>query len=102
MIKLVTEGGASAREYVRLLKERNREAGRQVESAVAEILETVRRGGDEAVRAYAAQFDGAAPETLELPREKVEELAAQADPAFVASLKKAAANIRDFHARQKQ
>ena len=102
VIKLVTEGGASAREYVRLLKERNREAGRQVESAVAEILETVRRGGDEAVRAYAAQFDGAAPETLELPREKVEELAAQADPAFVASLKKAAANIRDFHARQKQ
>ena len=102
VIKLVTEGGASAREYVRLLKERNREAGRQVEAAVAEILETVRRGGDEAVRAYAAQFDGAAPETLELPREKVEELAAQADPAFVASLKKAAANIRDFHARQKQ
>ena len=102
MIKLVTEGGASAREYVRLLKERNREAGRQVETAVAEILETVRRGGDGAVRAYAAQFDGAAPETLELPREKVEELAAQADPAFVASLKKAAANIRDFHARQKQ
>ena len=102
MIKLVTEGGASAREYVRLLKERNREAGRQVEAAVAEILETVRRGGDGAVRAYAAQFDGAAPEMLELPREKVEELAAQADPAFVASLKKAAANIRDFHARQKQ
>lgn len=102
MIKIVTEGGASAREYVKLLKERNREAGRKVESAVAEILDTVRREGDSAVRMYADRFDGGAPENLELPREQVEELAKKADPLFVESLKKAAANIRDFHERQKQ
>ena len=48
MIKMVLEGGASAREYVKLLKERNREAGRKVENAVAEILENVRRDGDRA------------------------------------------------------
>ena len=96
------EGGASAREYVRLLKERNREAGRKVEDAVAEILENVRCGGDKAVRMYADKFDGGAPETLELPRSQVEALAEKADPLFVESLKKAAENIRDFHQRQKQ
>ena len=101
MIKMVQEGGASAREYVRLLKERNREAGRKVENAVSEILENVRRDGDRAVRMYADKFDGGAPETLELPREQVEALAEKADPLFVESLKKAAENIRDFHQRQK-
>ena len=99
---MVLEGGASAREYVKLLKERNREAGRKVENAVAEILENVRRDGDRAVRMYADKFDGGAPETLELPREQVEALAEKADPLFVESLKKAAENIRDFHQRQKQ
>lgn len=102
MIKMVLEGGASAREYVKLLKERNREAGRKVENAVAEILENVRRDGDRAVRMYADKFDGGAPETLELPREQVEALAEKADPLFVESLKKAAENIHDFHQRQKQ
>ena len=102
MIKIVTEGGASAREYVKLLKERNREAGLKVENAVAEILDTVRRDGDSAVRMYADRFDGGAPESLELPRDQVEALAEKADPLFVESLKKAAANIRDFHERQKQ
>ena len=102
MIKIVTEGGASAREYVKLLKERNREAGLKVENAVAEILDTVRRDGDSAVRMYAGRFDGGAPESLELPRDQVEALAEKADPLFVESLKKAAANIRDFHERQKQ
>ncbi|MEF2795023.1 MAG: histidinol dehydrogenase [Hydrogeniiclostridium sp.] len=99
---MVLEGGASAREYVKLLKERNREAGRKVENAVSEILENVRRDGDRAVRMYADKFDGGAPETLELPREQVEALAEKADPLFVESLKKAAENIRDFHQRQKQ
>lgn len=99
---MVLEGGASAREYVKLLKERNREAGRKVENAVAEILENVRRDGDRAVRMYADKFDDGAPETLELPREQVEALAEKADPLFVESLKKAAENIRDFHQRQKQ
>ncbi len=102
MIKMVMEGGASAREYVKLLKERNNEAGRKVESAVAEILANVRADGDKAVRMYADRFDGGAPETLELPRAQVEALAAQADPLFVESLKRAAENIRDFHQRQKQ
>ena len=102
MIKMVMEGGASAREYVKLLKERNSEAGRKVESAVAEILANVRADGDKAVRMYADRFDGGAPETLELPRAQVEALAAQADPLFVESLKRAAENIRDFHQRQKQ
>ena len=102
MIKIVTEGGASAREYVKLLKERNREAGLKVENAVAEILDTVRRDGDSAVRMYADRFDGGAPESLELPHDQVEALAEKADPLFVESLKKAAANIRDFHERQKQ
>ena len=38
----------------------------------------------------------------EISREELKALAAQCDPKFLSALEKAAANIRDFHQRQKQ
>ena len=102
MIQYVKEGGAFGRAFIEQLKERSANSGKKVDEAVAEIVETVRRGGDAAVRMYTERFDGSAPEKLVIEKADMQALASSCDPAFVAALEKAAANIRDFHARQKQ
>lgn len=58
--------------------------------------------GDKAVREYTIKFDGKAPDTFEVPKEELTALTANCDPEFIATLKKAADNIRNFHERQKQ
>ena len=73
-----------------------------MDDAVAEIIATVRRDGDAAVRMYTERFDGSAPEKLVIEQADMRELVRACDPAFVAALERAADNIRDFHVRQKQ
>lgn len=102
MIPVMKQGGSLGRDFIRQLKQRSESANRQVEASVAEIIETVRARGDDAVREYTLRFDGGAPESMEIGREEMERLAAQCDPKFVGALRRAARNIRDFHERQKQ
>ena len=102
MIPVMKQGGSLGRDFIRQLKQRSESANRQVEASVAEIIETVRARGDDAVREYTLRFDGGAPESMEIGREEMERLAAQCDPEFVGALRRAARNIRDFHERQKQ
>ncbi len=102
MIPMIKADGKSERELIAALKQRSGEVDQKVTAAVSDILAKVKAQGDEAVRDYTIQFDGKAPDTLEVPREEIEASLAQCDAAFVESLKRAAANIQDFHARQKQ
>ena len=73
------------------------------EKAVREIIEEIRTRGDEALFAYEKKFDRCdlTKETIRVSREEIEEAYAALDPAFVEVLKKAAANIRDYHEKQK-
>ncbi len=71
-----------------------------VEETVAEILRNVRERGDAALREYTEKFDHAFPESLIVTPEEIREALEQTDPAFLAVLEKAAANIRKFHSRQ--
>ena len=102
MIQYVKQGGDFGRAFIEQLKERSANSGKKVDEAVAEIVETVRKNGDAAVRAYTERFDGSVPEKMVIDQADMQELVKDCDPAFVEALKKAAANIRDFHARQKQ
>ena len=102
MIKTVKGDRAACRAFVEDLKNRVGQTSPEIENSVRDILENVRTRGDDAVREYAQRFDGWCPEHLELTRADLERAAAQCDPAFLASLKKAAENIRAFHQRQKQ
>lgn len=69
-------------------------------AAVAAIIAEVRSGGDMALRACSERFDGVAPATLEVPRERWR-AAAEALPADLReALSLAAAEIRRFHERQ--
>lgn len=69
---------------------------------VSTMLDTVRNEGDVALRRFADQFDGSAPEHLEVSEK--EWFAAQnvLDPALQAAIRQAYANIRTFHAGQKE
>ena len=102
MIKIVKGNRETCQDFIRTLKERVGENDRSVEASVAEIIDTVKKGGDRAVIDYSKRFDGWSPEMLELSKEEAAEIAKECDPEFLAALKRAAANITDFHMRQKQ
>ena len=102
LMQTITGSGEECRAFVQQLKKRSDEKDRKVEGIVSEILQNVRENGDKAVRAYTEKFDGKAPENPEVTRDQMLALMQQCDPAFLEALKKAAANIRDFHERQKQ
>ena len=51
---------------------------------------------------YTLKFDGKVPETIEVPRDEINDALTNADPEFVDALLNAMENISDFHNRQKQ
>ncbi len=102
MISVIKADGRTEVEFLKKVEERNRSSNDNVSAIVKDIIENVRLNGDKAVKEYTIKFDGKAPESVEVPREEIEAAAAQCDPEFIETLRKAAANIRDFHQRQKQ
>lgn len=74
----------------------------QYESAVAEIIETVKKGGDEALFSYTEKFDHCKMNAahIRVTREEIDEAYQKVDADFVEVMKKSAANIRAFHEKQ--
>lgn len=72
-----------------------------LEAATA-IIEEVRAKGDAALRAYTEKFDGVAIDDFRVPESAIGEALAAVDPDTIDALNQAAAQIRDFHERQKQ
>ena len=102
MIKTVNAGEQERRAFIEELKLRVGRTDPEIERKVAEIVENVRMGGDEAVKSYSKKFDGWTPDVLELSREEMERLSDRCSKEFLDSLRRAADNIYDFHSRQKQ
>lgn len=73
-----------------------------VAAVVADIIADVRQNGDEAVKRYCEKFDGAKLDDLRVSQAEIDEAVQAVEPEFLAVLKKAAANIRKFHACQKR
>jgi len=72
-----------------------------VSAVVKEIIEKVRCEGDAALYYYAEKFDRAKLTSLRVSEEEIGEAVASVDPKFIDVLTKAAANIREFHEKQK-
>ncbi len=72
----------------------------QTTQAVAQIIAEVRAGGDAALRALSVRFDGVAPTTLEVPRERWAAAAASLPADLHAALALAVTEIGRFHERQ--
>ena len=73
-----------------------------VEAVVSEIIENVRKNGDQALLEYSRKFDTAELTSLQVTKEEMEEALASVDPAFLEILREAAENIRRFHEKQKR
>lgn len=73
-----------------------------VSGPVAEIIQNVRARGDAALREYCDRFDGGAPASLEATAEELDGAVANLDPAFIEVMRRAEANIRAFHEKQRR
>lgn len=102
MIGMAKADGIAERRLLEQLKTRSGEIDRTVTAAVSDILFHVQQYGDTSVREYTMKFDGAVPESFEIPPEELEDALEACKSEFVYALYKAAENIRDFHMRQKQ
>ena len=71
-------------------------------TAATSIIEDVRERGDEALRDYTERFDGVRIESFSVPQAEIEAAAERVNPETAAALRHAAAQIRDFHERQRQ
>lgn len=71
-----------------------------VSKAVSEIIAEVVKNGDKALVSYAEKFDGAKLAALEVTDAEIKEAFGAVEPAFIAVLEEAAANIRHFHEKQ--
>lgn len=76
----------------------------EYEAGVAAILADVKEKGDEALFAYTEKFDHAVitPETLQVTPDEIREAYDLAGQEFVSIIRKALANIRTYHEKQKQ
>lgn len=102
MIPKVIADGKKEYDFIKELKLRAENSDKDVVPAVSEIINNVRKNGDKAVYDYTVKFDGKAPEKTEITKDEIEELIKDCEPLFLEAITKAAANIKDFHARQVQ
>lgn len=73
-----------------------------VSGIVADIIYDVRKNDDSALYKYCEKFDGAKLSSLLVSKEEIDEALTLVEPQFLEILKKAEANIRKFHEKQKR
>ena len=71
-----------------------------INEKVKNILEDVKKNGDNALKKYAKMFDNAEIENLEVSKEEIEEAYKNTDEKFKETLKLAYSNIEKFHKKQ--
>ena len=98
-VRVLSAAEPGFRRAFRELTDRRAEEG-SVEASCREIVERVRRGGDEALLACIAEYDGADLEHIEVTPQEWEEGVEKVDPADRAALGKAAMRVRDFHRKR--
>ncbi|MBQ9929322.1 MAG: histidinol dehydrogenase [Oscillospiraceae bacterium] len=78
------------------------ETAQNIEDIVADIIYDVRKRGDAALFEYCRCFDKAELTELAVSNAEIDAAVASVEPRFLEILRKAAENIRAFHAQQKR
>ena len=99
MKRLSTAHAQFKKEFKNLL-DRNLDESASVEKIVRDVIESVRRQGDQALRSLTQKFDKHIPKKLEVSREEIQAAYRQVDRADIRSLKIAAQRIEAFHREQ--
>lgn len=84
------------------LDSRTQEISSEILLKASDILNDVRKNGDEAARRYTRQFDGIETKEFRVSEEEIAQAAEKCSPAFRKAMEKAAANIEFFHRAQIQ
>ena len=71
-----------------------------VAAVVSGIIADVIKRGDEALREYTAKFDGCSLDSFEVTSDEISAAMEATDSEFIATMRRAADNIRNFHLRQ--
>ena len=95
MIQIVKADGAAERAVMDAMKARAAQANQAIDAAAAEIMETVKEKGFEAVRDYSLRFDKAEPREITLA--ELEAAYDRCPKELIAALERAAANIKDYN-----
>jgi histidinol dehydrogenase len=74
----------------------------EIVQRAADIVDEVRKRGDEALKDYSRKFDGVEVEDFRVDPAEMKKAAESVDPEFLEAVKKAARQIRDFHEREKR
>lgn len=87
-------------EFFEEMKSRAGEISLAVNSSVLQIINEVREKGDQAIRRYGIQFDGAVPERFAVDGEEIRQAWDNADEALKKALTHAKENIAAYHEKQ--
>ena len=100
MLEIVVAGAGREEEKIAAMRARAAQAGAEIDRAVADILEDVRRRGLEAVEEYSLRFDHAKPR--EISREELRQAADRVPAPLLAALERSACQIRHYQGRLKE
>ena len=95
MIQIVKADGAAEKAVISAMKARAAQANQAIDAAAAEIMETVREKGFEAVRDYSLRFDKAEPR--EISQAELQAAYDRCPAELISALERAATNIRDYN-----
>ena len=103
-MKIIALTKESKDELLRTLAMRSTDSFAKQQAAVDEIVRYVRERGDASVFEYTEKFDGVtmSPDNLWVTKEEIDAAYAAIDPELLAVIRESAANIRDFHMRQRR
>ena len=102
LINTTGRGGKAARQQLDTLIGRRSATYERALPAAKRIVEAVRRGGDRALRRYAAKFDAVTPQTqLRISEAEMQAAWDATSDELKSALKTAAKNIRSFARRQR-
>lgn len=104
MLKIIDMRNGGESELFEKLAGRGRIGSDKIVRAAEEIVENVRKRGDEAVLEYTEKFDGVKLDetSMKVSRQEMEDAYNEVDPEMVEVIKKSGANIIAFHERQKE
>ena len=103
-MEIVTYTSKAASAALERIRSRTLQMNPDLLARVAEIVEAVRAGGDEALIHYTEKFDGVTLRLNEIrvDPEFIEAMAARADARAVDAFRQAIANVRAFHEHQRE
>lgn len=97
MLPIIDRDRDARQRHLEAMRQRAATANQTIESAVRNIMETVKAEGLPAVERYTQEFDHALPH--EVSRDSIEAAYARCPKALTEALERAAQNIRDYNQR---